>query len=172
MEILQPRTATGRLLGIEPNGLDTIMIVKRYLWDTNISQSLQVTIPHGFLDRFLQQFGRAPTAVRPANEPADAQGWLRCALILLDSQEESRVVRSIRYLQDLAAGRRGNNVNFPPLTWLHQCAGDPELSMTLRRPCNLPVLLVPGMETNEHLVIGCALTNLAFWTKRQCSASR
>ena len=113
------------------------MIVKRYLWDTNISQSLQVTIPHGFLDRFLQQFGRAPTAVRPANEPADAQGWLRCALILLDSQEESRVVR--------------NNVNFPPLTWLHQCAGDPELSMTLRRPCNLPVLLVPGMETNVHM---------------------
>ena len=127
------------------------MIVKRYLWDTNISQSLQVTIPHGFLDRFLQQFGRAPTAVRPANETADAQGWLRCALILLDSQEESRVVRSIRYLQDLAAGRRGNNVNFPPLTWLHQCAGDPELSMTLRRPCNLPVLLVPGMETNVHM---------------------
>lgn len=151
IEIVPPRTAAGRSLGIEPHPLDTVMIVKRFLWDSEMSQPIQVTIPYEFLGPFLQQAGRTPNELRPPNPVQDAHLWLQCALYLLETQEESLVARSVCYLQDLAAENRGWSRSFPPLNWLHQCIGDHDLAFALRRGCNLQSVLVPGLQTNVHV---------------------
>ena len=108
-EILAPRTKAGRTLGLEPHPLDTVMVVKRWLWDNDPSQQIAVAIPFQFMERFFQTQGRVPVGLRPPNPPLEAAGWLRCAVALLETHEEVAVQRPVRYLRSLARGERGQN---------------------------------------------------------------
>ena len=150
LEIVPPRTHAGCSLGVEPHPLDTVMMVKRFLWDSEMSQPIQVAIPYEFLGPFLQKAGRTPTGLRPPNPVVDAQSWLQLALHLLETQEESLVARSVRYLQQLAAEERGWNRNFPALNFMHQFVGDPDLASALRRS-DLKSILVPGIQTMVYV---------------------
>ena len=146
--IKEPHTAAGKSLGLAPHALDTVMIVKRYLWDKTMSQEGQVVIPHTFLNKFLSNMPRTPTAIRPVNPPRDAIGWLTCALALLQTQEESLVVRAVRYLTALAEEKRGTSPHFPPLPWMHRSIGDPDLVNALAHQWQLVPTLVPAIRTN------------------------
>lgn len=88
--------------------------------------------------------------VRPCNEP-DAEAFLRCAMVLLEFFEESVVSRGVRYLQDVAAGKRGVSTTFPPLHFLNECVGDHALAMALESPSRAPEVLVPGLRTNVYM---------------------
>lgn len=145
-EILAPRTKAGRTLGLEPHPLDTVMVVKRWLWDNDPSQQIAVAIPFQFMERFFQTQGRVPVGLRPPNPPLEAAGWLRCAVALLETHEEVAVQRPVRYLRSLARGERGQNTNFPSLNWMHSCVGNEALAHALGQP-HMPKVVVPGLET-------------------------
>lgn len=122
------------------------MVVKRWLWDNDISQQIAVAIPYQYLQGFFQNHGRVPVNLRPPNPPLEAAGWLRCALALLETHEEVAVQRAVIYLRSLARGDRGKNTNFPHLFWMHTCAGNTALAHALEQP-HMPKVVVPGLET-------------------------
>lgn len=145
-EILPPTTKSGRTVGLRPHPLDTVMVVKRWLWDNDISQKIAVAIPFEYVQPFFRNHGRVPVNLRPPNPPAEASGWLKCALALLETHEEAAVTRAIIYLRSLARGERGKNTNFPSLPWMCSCVGDEAMAYALNQP-HMPKVVVPGLET-------------------------
>lgn len=144
--ILPPRTAAGRTLGMEPHPLDTILIVKRWLHEDHPSQELAVAIPYQYVAKFLQQHGTVPVNLKAPNDPVEASGWLRCALALLDCYEEASVKRSVQYLRRLARGEMGKDTRWPELFWMRSCVGDEALAHAIEQP-HMPNVVIPGLET-------------------------
>ena len=138
-------------MGLEPHPLDTVMVVKRFLWDDVQSQACRVVIPREYLKAFFCRMPRAPADLRKPNPPVDAVGWLQCALALLQTDEELAVQRAVLYLRQLSRGQRGNSLSFQPLPWMHSCVGDEGLAQAMRHQFHLPTILFPALSTNVHM---------------------
>lgn len=151
MNIEPCKTDTGRRMDFEEHPLDVILLVKRFAFDTTVAQAPQVVLPHQLLSQFFRKRGRIPTALRPCNPPGEmAEKWLLCAQSLLEFFPMGSMQRSVRYLQQLAAGQRGCCNNFPPLNWTYSCVGRPEAKAVLDNEVNYLPVIVPALKTRVY----------------------
>ncbi|CAJ1456696.1 unnamed protein product, partial [Effrenium voratum] len=120
-----------RSLGLEPHPLDTVMVVKRFLWDDVQSQACRVVIPREYLKAF---FCRMP--------------------------RESAVQRAVLYLRQLSRGQRGNSLSFPPLPWMHSCVGDEGLAQAMRHQETELLVGKKGPQPHAGILPDAVLTSI------------
>ncbi|CAE7219733.1 unnamed protein product [Symbiodinium sp. CCMP2592] len=126
--------------------LDVVLLQKQYVWETDLKCDPQVVLPHVLGLRFHTAQGYVPRLLRPPNRP-DAEGWLLCAKALLQMYPSGNMVRTVKYLQELAAGQRGQSTDFPDLPWFESCRGRTDVEAALACQPEHLNSLVPSLAT-------------------------
>lgn len=90
--------------GFAPHPCDVVLLTKRYVWDSRLSQPPILVLPYERAKGFVTRFP-VPTKLRPPKTPENhAETWLKVAKALLDCYDLQQVQRSVKYILSLARG--------------------------------------------------------------------